>query len=208
MRCPHPEGCSAQAARSSRHYTHRAAPTLHVAAVEHVGTKQVMLQPQCLSPLALSIVMTSPAVTFSLLRDSIILVPRSYTVSISVVFRVNLPYTRTRTARTINRMCPRDTNKPTCCAQYAAHRVRPGLHKRGHAVHEAPVQLEYVCVCVCARGARACLTVLATAPASGLSISISTTSPSMISVSSLIRTPIAFLNACVSRARPRAYTLL
>mmetsp|Transcript_32247 Transcript_32247/g.54149 ORF Transcript_32247/g.54149 Transcript_32247/m.54149 type:complete len:203 (+) Transcript_32247:1323-1931(+) len=41
--------------------------------------------------------------------------------------------------------------------------------------------------------------VLAAAPeAAGLSISISTTSPSMISVSSLMRTPIALRKACVS----------
>mmetsp|Transcript_14481 Transcript_14481/g.39212 ORF Transcript_14481/g.39212 Transcript_14481/m.39212 type:complete len:214 (-) Transcript_14481:33-674(-) len=41
------------------------------------------------------------------------------------------------------------------------------------------------------------LPVFATPPASGLSISISTTSPSMISVSSLMRTPMALRKACV-----------
>lgn len=42
------------------------------------------------------------------------------------------------------------------------------------------------------------LTVLATPPLSGRSISISTTSPSMISVSSLMRTPMALRKACGS----------
>mmetsp|Transcript_25214 Transcript_25214/g.43077 ORF Transcript_25214/g.43077 Transcript_25214/m.43077 type:complete len:210 (+) Transcript_25214:323-952(+) len=84
-------------------------------------------------PVALSIVMTSPACTFSFVRESIIFWPRSYTVSMSVVFSVSLP-------------------------------VFPPA---------AP-------------------------PAAGRSISISTTSPSIISVSSLIRTPIDRRNACVS----------
>ena len=83
-------------------------------------------------PDALSMVITSPAVTFSLSRLSIIFWPRSYTVSISVVFSVSFPVLG------------------------------------------------------------------ATPEVAGRSISISTTSPSIISVSSLIRTPIALRNACVS----------
>jgi hypothetical protein len=51
----------------------------------------VATQPGLHSPLALSIATTSPAVTFSLAKESIILVPRSYTVSISVVFSVSFP---------------------------------------------------------------------------------------------------------------------
>mmetsp|Transcript_28404 Transcript_28404/g.55243 ORF Transcript_28404/g.55243 Transcript_28404/m.55243 type:complete len:214 (-) Transcript_28404:3-644(-) len=81
-------------------------------------------------PDALSMVITSPAVIFSLLRASIIFCPRSYTASMSVVFIVILP-------------------------------------------------------------------VLLADPSVGLSIWISTTSPSMISASSLMRTPIDLLNACV-----------
>lgn len=42
-------------------------------------------------PDTLSIVITSPAVIFSFVMDSIILAPKSYTVSISVVLRVILP---------------------------------------------------------------------------------------------------------------------
>ena len=83
-------------------------------------------------PDALSMVITSPALTFSLVSDSIIFCPRSYTVSISVVLSVSLP------------------------------------------VLAAALEDE------------------------GRSISISTTSPSMISVSSLMRTPIALRNAWVS----------
>ena len=83
-------------------------------------------------PDALSIVMTSPALTFSLSSDSIIFCPKSYTVSISVVFKVSLP-------------------------------------------------------------------IFGAAPeVAGRSISISTTSPSMISVSSLILTPMDLRKACVS----------
>ena len=80
-------------------------------------------------PDALSIDTTSPEETFSRSSDSIIFVPRSYTVSISVVFSVSFP-------------------------------------------------------------------VLAAPPAAGRSISISTTSPSIISVSSLMRTPMALRKAC------------
>ena len=81
-------------------------------------------------PLLLSIVITSPATIFSLIIASIIFCPKSYCVSISVVFNIILP------------------------------------------VFPLDVTL--------------------------LSISISTTSPSMISVSSLILTPIDLLNAWVS----------
>ena len=77
--------------------------------------------------------MTSPAFTLALPIASIIFVPKSYTVSISLVFMVNFPVFAAL------------ANDPT-----------------------------------------------------GLSISISTTSPSIISVSSLIRTPIALRNACVN----------
>lgn len=42
-------------------------------------------------PVPLSITITSPAMTFSLVRASIILFPRSYTVSMSVVLTVILP---------------------------------------------------------------------------------------------------------------------
>lgn len=42
-------------------------------------------------PEVLSIAMTSPAVTFSFDSASIILLPRSYIVSISVVLMVSLP---------------------------------------------------------------------------------------------------------------------
>mmetsp|Transcript_42700 Transcript_42700/g.87185 ORF Transcript_42700/g.87185 Transcript_42700/m.87185 type:complete len:202 (-) Transcript_42700:81-686(-) len=75
-------------------------------------------------------VMTSPAETFSLDSASIILAPRSYTVSISVVFRVSMPV------------------------------FSP----------DSPASL----------------------------ISISTTSPSMSSVSSMMRTPMERRNACVN----------
>lgn len=85
-------------------------------------------------PVALSMVITSPDWTFSLVSESIIFCPRSYTVSISVVLSVSLP-------------------------------VLPAV---------------------------------AAAPAAGRSISISTTSPSMISVSSLMRTPMERRKACVS----------
>jgi hypothetical protein len=49
-----------------------------------------------------------------------------------------------------------------------------------------------------ARSARTSLPVLAAPPSAGRSTSISTTSPSMTSVSSLMRTPMALRNACVS----------
>mmetsp|Transcript_63497 Transcript_63497/g.104887 ORF Transcript_63497/g.104887 Transcript_63497/m.104887 type:complete len:241 (+) Transcript_63497:923-1645(+) len=83
-------------------------------------------------PLALSMVMMSPAATLSLVKDSIIFCPKSYTVSISVVFRIMRP-------------------------------VFPGVALLGSVA--------------------------------GRSISISTTSPSTISVSSLMRTPIDRRNA-------------
>ena len=44
----------------------------------------------------LSMAMTSPDCTFPFCRDSIILVPRSYIVSISVVFKISLPCKATR----------------------------------------------------------------------------------------------------------------
>jgi hypothetical protein len=96
-------------------------------------------------------VITSPAVTFSFVMLSIIFAPRSYTVSISVVFSVSLP-----------------TFSPPAGAAAAAGRPPPPPPPPPPA------------------------------PGATVSTWISTTSPSMISVSSMMRTPMERRKNCVS----------
>lgn len=106
---------------------------------------------------------THPAWTFSLQRLSIILFPRSYMVSMSVVFKVSLPT-----------LVPWKKDQTYACVPL-----------KGRA-----------CACVCVS-----VSEQPTVPVAGLSIWISTTSPSIISVSSLVKNSSRRIHSVGSRER-------
>ena len=148
-------------------------------------------------PLALSMAMMSPACTFSFCRDSIILVPRSYMVSISVVFKVNLPcrdiLMSERLTADVARLAPAGKSQQNSRPQSLRHFFRDRLSQLRNSR-----DLSDEAECMPDSGSPAeGLTIFAMLPVAGRSISTSTTCTLQLSAyMASAQIPLTMLGSC------------